>query len=95
MSVIGESDIVPSRQPCPHVRFDADGGTSYCSLNPVTTRIVDIVFDGPPGPNADGHHCNFVEAEDLDGRSLRVGEWIDRGDGLWALRLHVADSTGQ
>lgn len=48
---------------------------------------IDIVFDGPPGPNTDGHHCNFVEVEAPDGRSVGVGEWVDRGDGMWALRL--------
>lgn len=48
---------------------------------------IDIVFDGPPGPNTQGHHCNFVEVETPDGRSVSVGEWIDRGDGLWALRM--------
>ena len=50
-------------------------------------NYIDIVFDGPPGPNADGHHCNFVEVENPDGSGARVGEWIDRGNGLWALRI--------
>lgn len=51
---------------------------------------VDVVFDGPPGPNTDGHTCNFVELEDTStGASIGLGEWIDRGNGLWALRLRV------
>ena len=54
--------------------------------------LIDIVFDGPPGPNTGEHHCNFVECETLDGRSVRVGEWIDRGNGLWALRIPLADT---
>lgn len=48
---------------------------------------IDIVFDGPPGPEAG----RFVEVENAMGRSIRVGEWIERDDGLWALRLTAAD----
>ena len=44
---------------------------------------IDIVFDGPPGPTAG----RFVEVEDASGKSINVGEWIDRGNGLWALRI--------
>ncbi len=43
----------------------------------------DVVFDGPPGPTAG----RFVEVENEDGRGFRIGEWIDRGNGLWALRI--------
>lgn len=48
--------------------------------------FLDVVFDGPPGPEAG----RFVEVEDAHGMSVSIGEWIDRGDGYWALRLHVA-----
>lgn len=44
---------------------------------------LDIVFTAPPGP---GSECVFVEVE-RDGRSVDVGEWITRPDGLVALRL--------
>lgn len=44
---------------------------------------IDVVFDGPPDVEAG----RFVEVEDLHGNSVNVGEWIDRGDGTWALRL--------
>jgi hypothetical protein len=44
---------------------------------------IDIVFDGPPGPVCG----RFVEAESPAGCSVNAGEWIDRGDGLWALRI--------
>jgi hypothetical protein len=47
---------------------------------------VDIVFDGPPGHEAG----RFVEAESPAGTSVRIGEWIDRGDGCWALRIPLA-----
>lgn len=48
---------------------------------------VDVVFDGPPGPEAG----RFVEVEDMSGASVRVGEWVERPDGYWALRLSVTD----
>jgi hypothetical protein len=44
---------------------------------------VEIVFDGPPGPESG----RFVEVEDEGGHSIRVGEWIQRGNGFWALRI--------
>ena len=42
-----------------------------------------IVFDGPPGPVPG----RFIEVEDSreSGRSVRAGEWFDRGDGYWSL----------
>lgn len=47
---------------------------------------LDIVFDGPPSHESG----RFVEVESPAGRSVNVGEWIDRGDGMWALRIpHV------
>ena len=47
---------------------------------------LDIVFDGPPGPQSG----RFVEVEDPYGCSFDAGEWIDRGNGVWALRIEVA-----
>lgn len=44
---------------------------------------IDIVFDGPPGHESG----RFIEVEDAAGKSIRFGEWIDRGNGLWALRI--------
>ena len=49
---------------------------------------IDIVFDGPPGSES----CRFVEVED-NGRSIKFGDWIDRGNGLWALRLPIIDES--
>ena len=51
-----------------------------------TTTAMDIVFDGPPGPEAG----RFVEVE-FGGRSLRIGKWHKRPDGLWALRFSASD----
>jgi hypothetical protein len=43
----------------------------------------DVVFDGPPGHESG----RFVEVEDESGASISVGEWVERPDGLWALRI--------
>ena len=42
-----------------------------------------IIFDGPPGPVAG----RFVEVETEDGKSIGVGEWSERPDGMWALTI--------
>jgi hypothetical protein len=41
---------------------------------------IDIVFDGPPGPDAP----RFVEIEDDQRRSIQYGQWIQRE--RWRLR---------
>ncbi len=46
-------------------------------------KYVDIVFDGPPGPEAG----RFVEVENSLGQSIRFGEWVHRPDGYWVLRI--------
>lgn len=51
------------------------------------TDYIDIVFDGPPGPEAG----RFVEVESSDGRGMRFGEWVQRSDGYWALRIRPDD----
>jgi hypothetical protein len=53
------------------------------------TRQIDIVFDGPPGPNSG----RFVEVEDDAGRSVDVGDWIEREDRYWALRIQIPASS--
>ena len=54
------------------------------------TRTVDVLFDGPPGPTPG----RFVEVETLDGRSVNVGQWLDHGDGTWALRIEIEATEG-
>lgn len=49
------------------------------------TEVIDVVFDGPPGPESG----RFVEVEDKDGKSIRRGEWLQRDDGYWVLRFRV------
>ncbi|KKL11649.1 hypothetical protein LCGC14_2543680 [marine sediment metagenome] len=47
---------------------------------------MDIVirFDGPPSHKSG----RFVEVETLDGRSIKVGEWIQDGSD-WLLKLDI------
>lgn len=54
----------------------------------VNTSYVDIVFSGPP----DHHAPSFIEVEDDQGASIRFGEWVDRKDGTWALRITVPNN---
>ena len=42
-----------------------------------------IIFDGPPSHESG----RFVEVEDTEGRSIKLGEWHERDDGLWELRI--------
>lgn len=61
----------------------AELATLRARVEELTT--VDVLFDGPPSHQPG----RFIEVETLDGRSVRAGDWIDRGDGYWALRLDV------
>ena len=47
------------------------------------SKAINILFDGPPAPESG----RFVEVETDDGKSINAGEWIERDDGLWALRI--------
>jgi hypothetical protein len=57
----------------------------------VVTQAINIIFDGPPGPEAG----RFVEVETDDGKSIKIGEWEERSDGLWALRIAQLPGAGQ
>lgn len=48
----------------------------------MTQKTVDIVFDGPPSHDAP----RFVEVE-RDGKAIKYGEWLQREDGYWVLRV--------
>lgn len=48
---------------------------------------IDIVFDNGPGPTGG----SFVETEKSDRSSVRLGTWIRRDDGFWALRVTKSD----
>ena len=53
-----------------------------------TTNYVDIVFDGPPEADAG----QFVEVEDATGASVKFGEWVEREDGYWVLRIPASQT---
>lgn len=42
---------------------------------------VRLLFARPPGPDSE-----FVEAEDIDGNGVKVGEWSKQGD-YWVLTI--------
>ncbi len=46
-------------------------------------KTIDIVFDGPPSHESG----RFVEVEDNSGASINFGEWVERDDGYWVLRI--------
>jgi len=50
-------------------------------------KAINVVFDGPPS-NKSGR---FVEVETDDGKSISIGEWVERKDGYWALRITIKD----
>ena len=45
---------------------------------------INVVFDRGPGPWPQ----QLIDVEDDQGRSVTAGEWIERDDGTWALRIH-------
>lgn len=47
---------------------------------------INIIFDGAPGPEDSGR---FVEVETDDGKSITIGQWAQRPDGLWRLRIEA------
>lgn len=49
----------------------------------MSDTYIDIVFYGPPAHES-GH---FIEVENPEGASICVGEWVEREDGYWVLRI--------
>jgi hypothetical protein len=54
-------------------------------------EFVDIVFDGPPSHESG----RFVEVENDKLQSISFGEWIERDDGYWVLRIRAALAAAQ
>lgn len=50
---------------------------------------IDIVFDGPPSHESG----RFIEVENSAGASISVGQWLQRADGYWVLRIPQSDSA--
>ena len=63
-----------------------ESGNSGEQDGAMSGKFIDIVFDGPPAPESG----RFIEVEDEQGRSINAGEWIQRDDGYWALRIRQA-----
>ena len=77
---------------CP--KCSADMPFAESKAPPVKDEVIErvhVVFDGPPGPDAG----RFVECETPDGRGINAGEWHERGDGYWELRLTLAQPSPQ
>jgi len=53
---------------------------------PSPGAALNIIFNGPPGPEGG----RFIEVETDDGHSVRAGEWSQRPDGHWRLRITTA-----
>lgn len=52
------------------------------------SKYIDIVFDGPPSATSG----RFIEVEDDQGRSVSFGEWVQRPNGQWAIRVTRGDA---
>jgi len=52
-------------------------------------EYIDVLFDGPPSLD-----MRLVEVEDPSKGGVKVGEWVDRGEGLWALRIRPSEIAG-
>jgi hypothetical protein len=48
-----------------------------------SAQAINIVFDGPPSHQSG----RVVEVETDDGQSINIGEWLERPDGNWVLRI--------
>lgn len=53
---------------------------------------IDVVCTNPPG-GPDDLPAVFVELEDDQRRSTNVGEWLERDDGYWVLRILTGPSS--
>lgn len=53
------------------------------------TQYIDIVFDGPPSHKAG----RFVEVENDKGSGVSAGEWMQRTDGYWVLRIPIVHES--
>jgi hypothetical protein len=56
-----------------------------------SAQFVDLVFENGPCPEG----ARFVEAENPEGKSIRIGEWIapKEGEKYWRLRLPMSSSA--
>lgn len=62
--------------------FHREYDRRHPDTNEETMKTIDIVFDGPPSHDMP----RLVEVE-REGKSISIGEWVQRDDGYWALRI--------
>lgn len=48
---------------------------------------IDILFDRDPGHEAP----RLVDVVDSSGHEIAIGQWVERPDGLWALRIPLVE----
>ena len=58
-------------------------------MSDLSVETINIVFDGPPSHESG----RFIEVENLDGASIKAGEWIQLDSERWALQLDVLTTT--
>lgn len=63
------------------------GNHDTTDLPDTGSTYVDVMFDGPPGPESG----RFIEVENQHRASIRFGEWVEFADGRWALRIRRRD----
>ncbi len=77
-----EGQLKRHRGLCPPWVFEpaTDAEVGFCDE---PDDYTDIVFDSPPAHESG----RFIEVEDAKGAGVSLGEWVERPDGYWALRL--------
>jgi hypothetical protein len=50
--------------------------------------FIDVVFDNFPTEDSE---AKFIEVEDPQRKGIRVGQWLNRDDGLVVLRINKED----
>jgi hypothetical protein len=54
------------------------------------TAYIDIVMTATGGP-----YGELIEVENDEGRSIKAGEWFQRADGYWVLRIKPGVFNGE
>ena len=54
-------------------------------VSELQVQTINVVFDGPPSHESG----RFIEVENLDGASIKAGEWVQLDSERWALQLDV------
>lgn len=63
--------------------FSDKRNKALTELEAKKVNAINLIFDNPPSPKLPG----FIEAENDKGHSINVGEWTQRPDKTWCLRI--------